>query len=113
MIQLRALNRPITLGNLRVEPGQVFGTLYPDAANKLLRAGMAETYHPPPLMYIPSPPAEPIRRQTAATYETKVTVAEPIAPKRGRPGKATACKCGAMCESARVARQHCRKGGST
>lgn len=106
MIALRATNIPLSSGEFgRVEPGQVFYTQFPDTANALLRRGQAERYVPPPVNYIP-----PLDPPKAMTYETKVIT--PEEPKRGRPGKSTACKCGAMCISARAARQHCRKGAA-
>ena len=87
----------------RVEPGQAFYTQFPDTANSLLRRGMAErNIAPRPVAHMPP--------RKAVTYETKVIT--PEEPKRGRPGKATACKCGQMCISARAARQHCRKGAT-
>jgi len=108
MIALRATHIPLSSREFgRVEPGQIFHTQFPDTANALLRRGQAERYYPPPVAYIPPPKIEP---QKAVTYETKVIT--PEEPKRGRPGKATACKCGQMCISARAARAHCRKGAT-
>ncbi len=105
MIQLRATSRPLTSFEFgRVEPGGVFCTQFPDTANALLQRGMAERHNPAPIAHAPPDPPK------AMTYETKVIT--PEEPKRGRPGKATACKCGQMCLSARAARAHCRKGAT-